>query len=156
MVGNHNSGRTPKPLELAILDGGASHVARNAGPKPDEDVGECPPDEIEEVRDHWNKCREEWALLLSSQDAQQLLEYCRKWVEWDGCYQRILRDGAYTRTGAGAWKVAPWAVRELALGRELSRYRASFGATPVDRNRIPGKYLPATVRKKMSAQDLLT
>ena len=150
-------GALRKPAELHVLQGGASHRKINVGPKKRGDVGRCPNGESEAVRAKWRELRKEWSHLLSPQDKDALLIYCRTFVDWQEASKTCNLKGRYIPTVSGdGYKRAPWDSLEQQLAASLRNQLAHIGATPTSRQRVPGESATPKDLRTRDPSDLLT
>lgn len=145
-----------KKLPEAVLSSGASSWNNdlNIGPKLEGPMPTPKDSETDEVKAAYKYHCEIWQLLLSPQDQPMLMEYCRLWVEYNRLYDISIEEGATIRTDMGV-KMNPTFLLMLKCMDMLNKYRIRFGATPIDRNKIPNKTVKA-VDIKNNPGSLLT
>ena len=144
-----------KPVELKLLDGSASHVDMNIGPRKGGPIGPCPSKESEAVRAVWDECALDWELLLTVQDRKAFLSFCRTQVRYDMACQKLEAEGEVDYNSHGRAVTSLWASRVVTLTDQIVKYYVHFGATPTARNRVPGRRITPTEARR-GGLDLLT
>lgn len=142
-------GRKPKPVELRVLHGTASALARDAHPKPRRVLPRCPEYLTGDAEKCWRRLARELfdAGLLTTIDRDALAAYCVAYARWRKAESQLAGEGEVIRTaekvdgdgaviGGGNLIQNPWLAVANRAQETMAKLAAEFGMSPSSRSRV--------------------